>query len=414
MVETSTCRRMISNVSGTPAKPVQPSDAIVSRTIRGNAKRSSRNTEPPAKQVGLEDAPPVAVVERQDHQARSSPVRPRYCDDRARVRIHVSERLDDARAASWCCRRCTGPARASRPTAWGSGPAERARRRVDPAVLEEQRRRDMAERLQERRIERRLVDSPDVVDGTALEDRAPRANIAARHDEPRMRPFATMSPRTSALHSRFTSTDVAPSAFTASAATTVAGVLGSASSTRLPGPTPRAAKWSARARTRAARSPYVSRAVGVASAGALGDRSAWKKSQSGAKALVGSACSVEPLPGDALPSIPKAHPSCRWTCRRLRTAARHSTGGASPNMHAFGLEPRAMFSRNVLRIDPGQVVKEIEGTIREVVLGDLRRRGAVVGISGGIDSAVVATLCAHALGAERVVGLLMPDRDSSE
>lgn len=72
-----------------------------------------------------------------------------------------------------------------------------------------------------------------------------------------------------------------------------------------------------------------------------------------------------------------------------------------------------MFSRNVLRIDPGQVVKEIEVTIREVVLGDLRRRGAVVGISGGIDSAVVATLCARALGAERVVGLLMPDRNSS-
>ena len=59
------------------------------------------------------------------------------------------------------------------------------------------------------------------------------------------------------------------------------------------------------------------------------------------------------------------------------------------------------------------MVREIEATIREVVLGDLRRRGAVVGISGGIDSSVVAALCARALGAERVVGLLMPDRDSS-
>jgi NAD+ synthase len=72
-----------------------------------------------------------------------------------------------------------------------------------------------------------------------------------------------------------------------------------------------------------------------------------------------------------------------------------------------------MFSREVLRIDPVQVAEQIEMSIRGVVLGDLRRRGAVVGISGGIDSAVVATLCARALGPERVLGLLMPERDSS-
>jgi len=72
-----------------------------------------------------------------------------------------------------------------------------------------------------------------------------------------------------------------------------------------------------------------------------------------------------------------------------------------------------MFSREVLRIDPRQVAEQIEVSIRQVVLGDLRRRGAVVGISGGIDSSVVAALCARALGHERVLGLLMPERDSS-
>jgi len=72
-----------------------------------------------------------------------------------------------------------------------------------------------------------------------------------------------------------------------------------------------------------------------------------------------------------------------------------------------------MFSREVLRIDPRQVAEQIETTIRRVVLGDLRRRGAVVGMSGGIDSSVVAALCARALERERVVGLLMPERDSS-
>lgn len=38
-----------------------------------------------------------------------------------------------------------------------------------------------------------------------------------------------------------------------------------------------------------------------------------------------------------------------------------------------------------------------------------RARGAVVGISGGIDSAVVAALCVRALGKKKVLGLLMPD-----
>jgi NAD+ synthase len=72
-----------------------------------------------------------------------------------------------------------------------------------------------------------------------------------------------------------------------------------------------------------------------------------------------------------------------------------------------------MFSRDVLRIDPRVVAEEIEAAIREEILRTLRRRGAVVGISGGIDSSVVATVCARALGPDRVVGVLMPERDSS-
>ncbi|ACL66294.1 NAD+ synthetase [Anaeromyxobacter dehalogenans 2CP-1] len=72
-----------------------------------------------------------------------------------------------------------------------------------------------------------------------------------------------------------------------------------------------------------------------------------------------------------------------------------------------------MFTRDVLKIDAPLVSERIEGSIREQVLGTLRRRGAVVGMSGGIDSSVVASLCVRALGADRVVGLLMPERDSS-
>ena len=72
-----------------------------------------------------------------------------------------------------------------------------------------------------------------------------------------------------------------------------------------------------------------------------------------------------------------------------------------------------MFNKDTLRIDAPKVAEQAQGAIRKQVLDTLRRRGAVVGMSGGIDSSVVASLCARALGPERVVGLLMPERDSS-
>jgi NAD+ synthase len=72
-----------------------------------------------------------------------------------------------------------------------------------------------------------------------------------------------------------------------------------------------------------------------------------------------------------------------------------------------------MFSRAVLEIDALTVAGQIEAAIREQVLGQLRRKGAVLGLSGGIDSSVVAALCVRAFGPQRVLGLFMPERDSS-
>jgi NAD+ synthase len=72
-----------------------------------------------------------------------------------------------------------------------------------------------------------------------------------------------------------------------------------------------------------------------------------------------------------------------------------------------------MFSRDVMRIDAAAVEAKIVAAIREQVLGTLRRKGAVVGMSGGIDSSVVAALCARALGPQRVFGVFMPERDTS-
>jgi NAD+ synthase len=72
-----------------------------------------------------------------------------------------------------------------------------------------------------------------------------------------------------------------------------------------------------------------------------------------------------------------------------------------------------MLSKDVLNIDAAQVAAHIEETLRTQVLSTLRRRGVVVGLSGGIDSSVVTSLAARAFGPERVLVLLMPERDSA-
>jgi len=72
------------------------------------------------------------------------------------------------------------------------------------------------------------------------------------------------------------------------------------------------------------------------------------------------------------------------------------------------------FSSKALEIDTESVTQEIELAVRKIVFHRLRRWGAVVGLSGGIDSSVTAALCVRALGRDRVVGLFMPEDESSE
>jgi NAD+ synthase len=72
------------------------------------------------------------------------------------------------------------------------------------------------------------------------------------------------------------------------------------------------------------------------------------------------------------------------------------------------------FSSSVLNLDPVAETARVAESIRAHVLETLRRRGAVIGISGGIDSAVVAALCVRAFGKDRVLGLFMPERHSSD
>jgi NAD+ synthase len=73
----------------------------------------------------------------------------------------------------------------------------------------------------------------------------------------------------------------------------------------------------------------------------------------------------------------------------------------------------AAVSAEILRIDPAAETERIAASVREMVFGQLKRKGAVIGVSGGIDSSVVAFLCARALGSDRVLALFTPEDESS-
>jgi len=68
---------------------------------------------------------------------------------------------------------------------------------------------------------------------------------------------------------------------------------------------------------------------------------------------------------------------------------------------------------DLLALDAARETDRIAGAIRDQVSRVLKRRGVVLGLSGGIDSSVAAALCVRAIGASRVLGLLMPEADSA-
>jgi NAD+ synthase len=72
------------------------------------------------------------------------------------------------------------------------------------------------------------------------------------------------------------------------------------------------------------------------------------------------------------------------------------------------------FGKHVLQLDSDTEALNITQRIRHLLGRELKRRGLVVGLSGGIDSSTTAALCVKAIGPERVVALLMPERHSSE
>jgi NAD+ synthase len=70
------------------------------------------------------------------------------------------------------------------------------------------------------------------------------------------------------------------------------------------------------------------------------------------------------------------------------------------------------FSASTLDIDVAAEAARIEAALRVQLRSAVRKRGLVLGLSGGIDSSVCAALAARAIGPQNVFCLYMPENDS--
>jgi NAD+ synthase (glutamine-hydrolysing) len=102
--------------------------------------------------------------------------------------------------------------------------------------------------------------------------------------------------------------------------------------------------------------------------------------------------------------------SSSWTCRSSRGTSRSRSTSPEPDDDRPELAPR----EDRPRLDPvGEVWHAIVRATRDYC-HENGFEDALVGLSGGIDSAVVAAVAADALGAEHVTGVLMPSPYSSD
>jgi NAD+ synthase len=72
------------------------------------------------------------------------------------------------------------------------------------------------------------------------------------------------------------------------------------------------------------------------------------------------------------------------------------------------------FSQDILRLDAEREVEKISQSLRTLMRTKIKRRGMVLGLSGGIDSSTTCALCVKAFGAQKVFGLHMPERQSAD
>jgi NAD+ synthase len=77
-------------------------------------------------------------------------------------------------------------------------------------------------------------------------------------------------------------------------------------------------------------------------------------------------------------------------------------------------EQNMTFSKDILKIrDIENEANRIANKLKADIFGLTRRKGAVVGISGGIDSSVTLALAVKALGSDRVLGVILPEKESN-
>jgi len=78
------------------------------------------------------------------------------------------------------------------------------------------------------------------------------------------------------------------------------------------------------------------------------------------------------------------------------------------------MNSKKQFSREILKFDDIEnLIHQITTKLRNDILINLRKSGGVVGISGGIDSSVTLALLTKALGSDKVLGIMLPEKDSS-
>ncbi|NQU85621.1 MAG: NAD(+) synthase [Mariniphaga sp.] len=74
---------------------------------------------------------------------------------------------------------------------------------------------------------------------------------------------------------------------------------------------------------------------------------------------------------------------------------------------------KEVYTKNILVFDkPEEELEKIVSKLKESFFS-IRRKGAVIGISGGIDSSLTLAIAVRALGAKNVLGVLLPEKDSS-
>ena len=78
------------------------------------------------------------------------------------------------------------------------------------------------------------------------------------------------------------------------------------------------------------------------------------------------------------------------------------------------MKQKKPFTKDIIKLENVEnTVSVIVEKLGNDVLHTLKRKGAIVGISGGIDSSVTLALAVKALGPDRVTGIIMPENDSS-